>query len=220
MTDGVQLAVIHRSHLFCQCLAYILGEKSELGVVEVDFDQEMEAIFAFFVRESPAIAIVDLSLPGDLAIDIAKFVREQVPETRLIVIVSLETQHRLADFVGAGADAWVHQESSLEELRTAVRDVLDGRTFCTSQLLPQLVSQFADVVRSTQWADRAKTANLTQRELEILELISDRMSNIRQYHFRVTGQGSRDCHSLALTSAHARAGGTAAARRQRRLFWS
>lgn len=177
MSDRARLDIVHHSRLFRRCLASMLAENSDLRVSEVDHELDSDELFAYFLREQPEITLVDLALPDRFAIELAKLVKEHASKTKIVILVSAANQHLLADCVGAGADAWVHEESSLEELRTAVQDVSEGRTFCASRLLEPMVAQFADMVRNAQWRDRAQSVNLTQREWEILALISDRLSN-------------------------------------------
>lgn len=170
-----RIAVVHQSQLFRQCLAVVLGEDFE--VREIDHDQPLSDLLTEIAGVEPAIAIIDLSLHSDVAIEVAGFLKSGTSNVKVVVIVTPETQQNLADYVVAGADAWVHQESSLDELKAAVRDVLNGQTFCAARLLPELVNQFAAVVRTTQWRERPRETELTQRELEILDLISARLSN-------------------------------------------
>lgn len=81
---------------------------------------------------------------------------------------------RHVDLIQAGADALVHRRSSSGELLTAVHKVLDGCAALDTHSLAALIAELRNSI-GRQRSDNAE--NLTRREQEVLELLTDGLDN-------------------------------------------
>ena len=75
------------------------------------------------------------------------------------------------------AHGCVLEESSLQDLREAIERVAVGETFCSHGLVHSVFHRLAQAARDNYRRDQDDAASLTPRELEIVPLISEHLSN-------------------------------------------
>jgi DNA-binding NarL/FixJ family response regulator len=123
----------------------------------------------------PDLFLLDPDLPDAEGLKILAAVKQNGPKTRILVLNgSLNPTHIQAAF-RAGADGYMLKSGSEEELLQAVGELAEGRTFVGSGIMPVATPAPADNLP----ADRrfAREYRLTQRELEVLKLIGQALSN-------------------------------------------
>jgi DNA-binding NarL/FixJ family response regulator len=115
----------------------------------------------------PTVAILDLRMPGQSGIEVARLVARSTPDTAVILYTAFGDRALLTGALDAGARGFVLKEAPLAEVVRAVELVASGRTYVDPVL--------AGVLSSSAATD--KTLNLTQRERDVLRLLADGMSN-------------------------------------------
>ena len=115
----------------------------------------------------PTVAILDLRMPGQSGIEVARIVGRSAPDTAVILYTAFGDRALLTEALDAGARGFVLKEAPLAEVVRAVELVASGRTYVDPVL--------AGVLSSSAATD--KMLNLTQRERDVLRLLADGMSN-------------------------------------------
>ncbi|MDX1913620.1 MAG: response regulator transcription factor [Saprospiraceae bacterium] len=129
----------------------------------------------FLESQQPDLFLLDPDLPDTEGLKILAAVKQNGPKTRILVLNgSLNPTHIQAAF-RAGADGYMLKSGSEEELLLAVGELAEGRTFVGRGIMPVTPVMAPDSLP----ADRrfAKEYKLTQRELEVLKLIGQALSN-------------------------------------------
>jgi DNA-binding NarL/FixJ family response regulator len=117
----------------------------------------------------PDLVVVDVaSQPNDRGIEWLRHTRRQFPDLRIIVLSIASGHAQIRDALAAGAVAYVVKEAHPDDLALAVRHAFEHSVY----------------FRDANWeATRVATAeqvehpNLTRRQLEVLRLVSEGMSN-------------------------------------------
>jgi DNA-binding NarL/FixJ family response regulator len=115
----------------------------------------------------PSVAILDLRMPGQSGIAVARLVARSAPDTSVILYTAFGDRALLTEALDAGARGFVLKEAPLAEVVRAVELVASGRTYVDPVLAGVLSSSAAT----------EKMTNLTQRERDVLRLLADGMSN-------------------------------------------
>jgi DNA-binding NarL/FixJ family response regulator len=115
----------------------------------------------------PTVAILDLRMPGQSGIEVARHVARSAPDTSVILYTAFGDRALLTEALDAGARGFVLKEAPLAEVVRAVELVASGRTYVDPVL--------AGVLSSSAATD--KRLNLTQRERDVLRLLADGMTN-------------------------------------------
>ncbi|NLE96657.1 MAG: response regulator transcription factor [Propionibacterium sp.] len=79
--------------------------------------------------------LVDLRMPGIDGRETARRLRMQQPEVKVVLLTSFG-DHKLAETLEAGASAYLHKDAAPEQLRRAIRCVMDGYTVVAPGILP------------------------------------------------------------------------------------
>jgi DNA-binding NarL/FixJ family response regulator len=80
-------------------------------------------------RRAPTVAVVDVCLPDTSGIDLARELRETVPETAVILYTGSGDTSLVLDAFDAGARGIVLKDASLADLVRAVETVARGETY-------------------------------------------------------------------------------------------
>jgi DNA-binding NarL/FixJ family response regulator len=168
----IRVKIVHRNRIFRECLATVLSEDGRFLVGQVDHtDADYLAAIA---SESPHVVLIDLNLPDQLALGLTHHMRDQGAGPRIILLTHGSTHDDLVECFAAGAAGCVLEESSLQELRHAIERVAAGQAFCSHDLVH---SMFHRLAQRPKGHDRDEAASLTPRELEIVRLIAEHLSN-------------------------------------------
>jgi DNA-binding NarL/FixJ family response regulator len=120
----------------------------------------------------PTIALVDARMPGVDGVEIARRVRESALDSAVVLYTGFGDRQLLLEALEAGARGVVVKGAQLQELVAAVDTVAGGGTYVDPSLGSALANAFLD--RDTA---AARTQPLTARELDVLRLIADGLSN-------------------------------------------
>ncbi len=114
--------------------------------------------------ETPDVLLLDLRMPGMTGIDLLKILRTHPRPPKVIVLTSYESDEEIYRAIEAGAHGYLLKSTPQGEIVTAIRTVQGGR----HHIPPRIAARLAErMVRST----------LTQRELEILEMVVRGLTN-------------------------------------------
>ncbi|MCB1036007.1 MAG: response regulator transcription factor [Acidobacteria bacterium] len=169
------VGVVDESQLFRECVAAALEEEAAYCVTFQA--SSLEAL----QQEPPAVSPdVLLAACGSLKGNTAELIRwaaREMPGTKVLVLGSEEEQEsEILDCIEAGASGLISRGQSLEDLKKSLAALASGETLCSPRLAQSVFSRLKELAgRRPQEAE--EEAVLTARELEILELVADGLSN-------------------------------------------
>jgi two-component system response regulator NreC len=112
----------------------------------------------------PAVAVLDLNMPGGSVLEAIPQLRESTPETAIVVLTMQDDPAFARQALQAGALGYVLKEAADEELLEAVRLAVKGDTY----LNPRLGARIA----AAPPQPAGPPDDLTERELDVLRLIA------------------------------------------------
>jgi DNA-binding NarL/FixJ family response regulator len=118
-------------------------------------------------QTEPDIVFMDVRMPGMNGIQATRLIREQHPDTRVILFTIDESRASVAEAIQAGVSGYLLKDASVGELINAARQAMAGKAV----IHPSLTQAFIEEV---QLVDRPTTAEapLSPREVEILQKIA------------------------------------------------
>ena len=125
----------------------------------------------------PDIILLDTSLPDKKATSLASQLIQEFPGIKLLMLGVTETDDEIGEYVEAGASGYVTKEASLDELLHAIELVSRGETLCSPQMAHLMFSHLSNLVRTSGNDTIAEPTTLSMREIEILQLIAEGLSN-------------------------------------------
>ena len=85
-----------------------------------------DAISALAEGNGPDIVLLDLNMPGSRGLSGLNQLRGQYPACPVVVVSAVEDPNTIRRSLAMGASGYVPKSSSIEEMRNAIRSVLDG----------------------------------------------------------------------------------------------
>lgn len=131
-----------------------------------------EEALAEIPRLKPDVVLMDINLPGQSGIACTAQLKEKLPEVQVIIVTVYRNHELIFQALQAGACGYLLKRSSPEELLKAISEVLSGGAPMTSEIARMLVEAF-----QKKPANVVPSDGLTQRESEILGLLSEGLSN-------------------------------------------
>jgi two-component system response regulator NreC len=122
--------------------------------------------------------VIDLSMPVMSGVEATKQIREQVPESKVLVLTMHENEEYVFQILRSGAGGYILKNCGREELAAAIRAVAKGDKFFSpkvSELMVQAYLRKAEA-RETHQVDPSQTP-LTPRESEVLACVAQGMTN-------------------------------------------
>ncbi len=123
-------------------------------------------------RLKPDVVLMDIHLPGESGIACTAQLKEKLPGVQVIILTVYRNQELIFQALQAGACGYLLKRSSPEELLKAISEVRAGGAPMTSEIARMLVEAFQRKPTALASGDA-----LTQRESEILGLLSEGLSN-------------------------------------------
>jgi two-component system, NarL family, response regulator DevR len=120
----------------------------------------------------PDVAVLDARLPDGSGIDVCRDIRSSMPQVRCLILTSYDDNDAVFAAVMAGASGYLLKEIRGSSLVDAIRQVAAGR----SLLDPSVTERLLTRLRNGEPEDK-KLASLSEREREILGLITEGLTN-------------------------------------------
>lgn len=127
-----------------------------------------------FCQELQAdVLLLDLGIPGSTPFETVIFLHKHYPSVRVLLFTAHEDDVRIQGLIAAGAVGCVLRDESTEALIRAIRTVSQGDTWFSHRLIIKWSQSKTNEIKPS------KLANLTGRELEVLQLVVQGYSNNR-----------------------------------------
>jgi DNA-binding NarL/FixJ family response regulator len=123
----------------------------------------------------PDLVIMDIGLPQMDGIEATKQIKASMPDIRIIMLTSHSSQTETIASLASGADAYCLKSTSFKGLLTAIAAAREQAIYLDPNIARQVIRQLQPPLQPSQ-SDRS-IGQLSERELEILQLIVDGKSN-------------------------------------------
>ncbi len=145
------------------------------GIEVVDALGECEAGIERVVETAPDVVLLDLRMPRLSGLEVLKRLRQAGQTMPVAMLTTSADERDLIASLKAGAQGYLLKDMEPDELISALKDILAGRTVVAKELTGIL----ARVVQGAREQPRepASFANLTPREREILRHLAEGQSN-------------------------------------------
>ena len=137
--------------------------KYEDGISIVGRANDGERLLELVRLKRPKIILMDIRMPKIDGIAATKIIKKEFPHIKIIAFSMFDQEDAVRQMVTAGASGYLLKNSPLEEVLTAIYEVIKGNTYYDASIDP---SFFAEEITQTK-----KKQLLSKSEREILTLI-------------------------------------------------
>ena len=149
--------------------ALLLGAFEKLLATECDVVGQVadgRALVAAAEQLKPDVVVLDISMPMLNGLEAGRQVKQTARDVKLVFLTMNEDSDLAAEAFKIGASAYLLKRSAASELLTAIREVLQGRSYVTPLVTERLLETLI------HREDRPSN-ELTPRQREVLQLIAE-----------------------------------------------
>ena len=166
--DCVRVLIVDDHEVLASALAQALDAEPDIRAVGVAGSLERAA--ALIPTTTPDVLLLDHRLPDGDGADAVSALRALRPSMAVVILTASAAEHVMISAIEAGATGFLSKTRSLPEVTSAVRAAAAGEAVISPEMLARLLPRL-------NRSGRAGHEALTEREREVLGLVSEGLTN-------------------------------------------
>ena len=175
MNAKTRVLIVDDQRLMREGLRTLLELEDDLAVVGEA--ESGEAGVRAFAEVQPDVVLMDVRMPGVDGVEATRRIRSHWPDARVIILTTFDDDVYVFEGLRAGAQGYLLKAISGEELAHAIRTVAAGGALIDPAVTRKVVAEFARLAPPARAADAGLAEPLAEREVEILRLVAQGLSN-------------------------------------------
>lgn len=175
MNDPIRVFIVDDNRMLREGLVSMLAEQEEMTVIGAAASARKGIEQIKDLR--PDVALIDIGMPGKDGIEVTQTLRKDLPEVKVVILGMVDLTDEIMGCIEAGAAGYVLKEASFDYLVETIRSVHRGESFVSPQMAASLFSRIAELAGERVLKIPLSAVKLTARELEIINLIADGLTN-------------------------------------------
>jgi DNA-binding NarL/FixJ family response regulator len=153
-----------------------------------------DALRSLQTQAKPSAILVDVGLPGMNGIEFLTKVREQAPETRVIILTAFEDEDKVFRAICAGAAGYLLKSADATQITSAILEAHAGGAPLTPRIARRVLEMFS------RMAPAKTDYGLSEREKLVLEkmvegLTKKEIANVLEMNFHTVDAALRSIYT-------------------------
>lgn len=120
------------------------------------------------------LVVMDINMPEKDGVTTTREVKEKYPDLKVLALTMSNDDLHIRQMIQAGASGYVMKSAGRNELKEAIYTIMDGRHYFSDEATQSIMM---DLVKGKGKSSSPDPIHITERELEILELIVKEFTN-------------------------------------------
>ena len=175
MGDTIRVLLVDDHTILREGIKSLLSAHDHIEVVGEadDGEQAVERVGEL----GPDVVLMDISMPGINGIQATRTIKEEHPETKILILTMHDEEGYIYPIFKAGASGYVVKRTATRELVSAIEAVMEGNTIMHPSVARTLIIDGARDESPGEAQDLDFYDGLTERELEVVTLVAEGMTN-------------------------------------------
>jgi len=175
MNEIIRLLIVDDQRLMREGLRTLL--ELERGFEVVGEAANGQAAMDAYAELNPDVVLMDIRMPGMDGVEATRRICASWPGARVIIRTTFDDDSNVFEGLRAGVVGYLLKDLSGQELANAVRMVYHGGALIEPTVAKRVMAEFARLHPPARSIDQGLPEPLSERELEVLKLVSDGLSN-------------------------------------------
>jgi DNA-binding NarL/FixJ family response regulator len=171
----IRLLLVDDQRLMRDGLRILLELESDFEVIG-EAEDGVQALEAYR-QLSPDVVLMDIRMPEMDGVEATRRLRETDPNSKVIILTTFDDNEYVFEGLRAGALGYLLKDVSGDELADAIRKVAAGGSMIEPSVARKVVAEFARLAPATPEAKEDLIEPLSEREIEIIKLVSQGLTN-------------------------------------------
>jgi DNA-binding NarL/FixJ family response regulator len=171
----IAVAIVEDNRLVREGLAALLDQVPGVRVVVAGSSDDL----SLFDEVDPDVVLLDLGLLSEDSLSVAERTRRDHPRAKIVVMDLLPVHEDIMEFVHVGVSGFIMKDATLDDLVGTMRRVVEGAHVLPPEMTSTLFSQIAKDAIAAGRPDTMEAVQMTPRERQVIDLISEGMGNKR-----------------------------------------
>ena len=165
----IKTLLVDDHKIILDSLSLLIGLMDNIEVVATINDSRQ--VIPYLKSNEVDVLMTDLNMPYMTGIELSQKVREQFPDTNILMLTVNDNPSLISDAYKMGIKGYVMKKAKREELEQAINTVSRGELYYGQEVMKTLLADDGEQL------NKEKLKLLTKRELEIIKLISQEKSS-------------------------------------------
>lgn len=133
-----------------------------------------EELLALLAHQKCDLAVTDISMPRMDGLTAVKKIREEFPQTKILILSMLKDYPHFQEVIARGANGYMVKDDAPDQLIPAIKMILKGKKYVSPSVTTMLMDK---ELHSLDKGEMPSLEILTKREREILAMIAAGLAN-------------------------------------------
>ena len=171
MSNSVTVVIVDDHFVVREGIRALFETQPDISIVgEAASGEEAVRLCADY---APDVVLMDLLMPGLNGVEATRQIKQVSPRSQVIVLTSYHEDEHILPAIRAGALSYLLKEAGPDELLAAVQKAARGET----TIHPRVAAKMMRTLQGAEAKEENPFDDLSKRELEVLRLIAEGLSN-------------------------------------------
>jgi len=167
--DAIHVAIVDDDLKVREVITWLVENSEDFEMADV-FSRGDE-VSAAIAEDPPDVVLMDINMPGLSGIECVELLKTEYPELKILMLTNYGDEERIFESLRAGAVGYLLKNSSTAKLSEAIKEAYRGGAPMSGEVAMKGIAYFREQ-KKTQY-----TATLSEREQEVLDALSEGLSN-------------------------------------------
>lgn len=176
MKNKIKVVIADDHQIFIEGIKALLKDSEK--VILSGEARDGETLMQVLKTKNPDVVLMDVNMPRMNGIEATKKIRVLFPEVKILGLTMSEDADSVSEMMRAGALGYLLKTTGKAELINAITHVSHGEKYLSNEMSMKLIEKMFDDNEKQEVSRTPRKAEITRRELDIVRLIAQEMTNV------------------------------------------
>lgn len=171
--DKIKVVLLDDHQMFRDGLKAVISDEKKIELTGAV--GSAKELYKLLETDNPDLLITDITMPDISGIEVTAYINENYPNTKVLILSMHSNEEFIIKALNAGAKGFLPKETGADELLEAINAIHNGNCYFNKNISDTILNSM--VSRTKQTKQQAQLAELTKREIEILKLVVEGLTN-------------------------------------------